>query len=178
MKKVIAIDLDEVLLDQNPKLIDLYEKEFGIRLKEEDFRGRKIYDTPEAYHLRQHLFDQGFFKDAPIMPNSQEVVKWLQQYFDIFIITSTTEFKNSLNDKYDWLQEHFPFISFKHYIFCGQKSFMKGDYMIDDRANNLEFFDGEKLLFSAPHNYGEKRFTRVNNWQEVKTYFEKELNSI
>ena len=174
MKKTIAIDLDEVLLDQNVKMLDIYEQEFGVRLKEEDYRGRKIYDTPEAYHFRNHLHKKGFYRDIPVIKDSQMVVKWLQQYFYIYIITAATEFKYSLLDKHDWLQEHFPFISTKQYIFCGDKSFMKADYMIDDRASNLLKFDGKGLLFTAPQNYGEERFTRVDNWLEVKLFFEKE----
>ena len=40
--------------------------------------------------------------------------------------------------------------------------------MIDDRIRNLEQFEGRCILFSAPHNLNEKRFVRVNNWQEVR----------
>jgi len=39
--------------------------------------------------------------------------------------------------------------------------------MIDDHAFNLETFDGEGILYSAPHNACETRFTRVNNWSEI-----------
>ena len=175
MRKTIAIDMDEVLLDQKVKMLDLYEAEFGIRLKKSDYQGRKIYDTPETYHLRNHLFKKGFFRDIPVMKHSQEVVAWLQESYEIFILTATTEFIYSMQDKHEWLQEYFPFISFKHYIFCGKKSFMKADYMIDDRGSNLELFDGKGLLYSASHNMDETRFTRVNDWLEVRVFFEKEL---
>ena len=175
MKKIIAIDLDEVLLDQNVKMLNIYEQAFGIRLKEEDYRGRKIYDTPEAYHLRKHLFKKGFFRDIPVMKNSQTVMQWLNEHFQIYILTATTEFKHSMLDKHEWLQEHFPFLSWKQYIFCGDKNFIKADFMIDDRASNLLKFNGKGLLFTAAHNFGEERFTRVNDWLEVKLFFEREL---
>lgn len=175
-KKRIALDMDEVIADVIPKFLDLYETEFGQRLTTNDFRGRKIYDTPAAYKIRNHLFDKGFFRDLPLMANSQEVVRWLHDYYDIYIITAATEFKNSLEDKYEWLEEHFSFIPWQRYIFCGDKSFMKADYMIDDKASHLAKFDGKGLLFSASHNVESTGdFTRMNSWLEIKAFFEEEL---
>ena len=175
MKKRIALDMDEVLADVVPKFLDLYEAEFGVRLQASDYAGRKIYETPEAIHLRAHLNDKGFFSDLPVMADSQEVVEWLTEFYDIYIITATTEFPNSFADKYEWLRSNFPFISWKNYIFCGEKSFMKADYMIDDKARNFSHFEGKGLLFSASHNIHETRYTRMNNWLEIKAFFEKEL---
>jgi hypothetical protein len=40
--------------------------------------------------------------------------------------------------------------------------------MIDDHLKNLDYFDGEKLLFTATHNIHTKGYTRVNNWAEVR----------
>ena len=175
--KRIALDMDEVIADVIPKFLDIYEAEFGYRLKEADYLGGKIYDRPNAYHLRNYLHSPGFFTDLPVMKDSVSVVEWLSQHFEIYIITATMEFKNSLVAKYDWLQQHFPFISWKNYIFCGEKSFIQADYMIDDKASNLELFAGKKLLFTASHNVDENRFERVNNWQEIKLYFENELKT-
>jgi len=173
--KRIALDMDEVIADVIPKFLDIYEAEFGYRLKEKDYLGGKIYDRPNAYHLRKHLHNPTFFSDLPVIKDSKEVVEWLTQHFDVYILTSTMEFKNSLVAKYDWLSKNFPFISWKKYIFAGEKQFIQADYMIDDKARNLETFTGKKLLFTACHNLEETRFTRMNNWQEIKTYFEKEL---
>jgi 5'(3')-deoxyribonucleotidase len=76
------------------------------------------------------------------------------------------EFRNSLIDKYDWLAEHFPFISWQNIIFCGQK-IVNVDVMIDDRAKNFVGFNGRKLLFSSPHNLLLTDYERVDNWQQV-----------
>ncbi len=43
--------------------------------------------------------------------------------------------------------------------------------MIDDHDKNLRYFKGTPLLFTAPHNINLHGYTRVNNWQEVATYF-------
>ena len=177
-KKRIALDMDDVIANLIPKFTDLYEAEFGVRLAIEDFEGRKIYETPEAYKLRKNLYKKGFFRDLPVMADSQEVVNWLHEYYDVYIITATTEFIYSLEDKHEWLTEHFPIIPWKRYIFCGDKSFMKADYMIDDKWSNLEKFDGKRLLFSAPHNVNSVGdFTRLDSWLEIKAFFETELEN-
>jgi 5'(3')-deoxyribonucleotidase len=44
-------------------------------------------------------------------------------------------------------------------------------YLIDDLPRNLERFEGEGLLYTAPHNLTTTAFTRVNNWHEVAEYF-------
>jgi 5'-nucleotidase len=49
------------------------------------------------------------------------------------------------------LIEHFPFISWKQVVFCGNKSLIKADLMIDDHLKNLNNFDGETIMFIQPH---------------------------
>jgi 5'(3')-deoxyribonucleotidase len=49
--------------------------------------------------------------------------------------------------------------------------------MIDDHVHNLKSFEGLGLLFSASHNINENGYIRLNNWTEVKLFFEKELEN-
>ncbi|NUO00697.1 MAG: 5'(3')-deoxyribonucleotidase [Saprospiraceae bacterium] len=174
MKPRIALDMDEVIADVSPKFLDLYERELGIRLQKEDYWGKKIYQVNGAMHVRDFLHDKGFFADLPVMPGSQEVVKGLMENYDVYITTAAMEFRASLEDKYDWLLRHFPFIHWRNFVFCGDKSILRADYMIDDHVNNLETFTGKGLLYTASHNIDETRFTRVNNWEEIAIFFENE----
>jgi 5'(3')-deoxyribonucleotidase len=59
-------------------------------------------------------------------------------------------------------------------IFCGSKAVIKTDYMIDDHCKNLDYCIVKPILFHASHNVNIKHHLRVNNWQEVLEYFEKE----
>ncbi len=178
MKKRIALDMDEVIADVLSKYLDLYEQKFGHRLSKESFWGKKLYDMhEEAIVLREHLFEKGFFRDLKVIEGSQEGVRKLMEHYEVFITTAAQEFRNSFEDKYDWLREHFPFIPWKNVIFCGDKSIIRADYMIDDHVHNLETFHGKGLLYTASHNVHETRFTRVNNWEEVVDFFEKERKS-
>lgn len=168
--------MDEVVANVMPKFLDYYEQEFGKRLEKSDYWGKKVYDIPGAAHVRNVLYNKGFFRDLPLMENSREVVEELNERYDIFFTTAAMEFRNSLEDKYDWLLDNFPFISWKNFVFCGDKSILRADYMIDDHPRNLLKFQGQGkgLLFTASHNTDEDRFTRVNNWLEVREFFAQE----
>ena len=175
MKKRIAIDMDEVIVQVLPKFLDLYEVKYGRRPDESEFYGKKLYQIPGAMDLRSALFEKGFFRDLPLMPDAKEVLKELAENYEIFIVTAAMEFRNCLEDKYDWLIQELPFIHWKNFVFCGNKSIIRADYMIDDHVFNLEGFTGKGLLYTASHNVHEGRFERVNNWQEIRSFFKKAL---
>ena len=77
----------------------------------------------------------------------------------------------SFDAKYRWLREHFPFIPPAHIVFCGDKSIVEADYLIDDRARHFSRFKGRPLLFSAPHNVREAGYPRVHSWADVRHLF-------
>lgn len=174
-RKRIALDMDDVMANLSHKFLDHYEKEKGHRITMKYFWDNDIYSTPDGKRLRQCLFEPGFFADLPIMDNCLEVVQWLYKHYEIFIVSAAMEFRNSMPDKRDWMEKHFPFIHWSNIVFCGDKSIIDADYLIDDHVKNLITFKGKGLLFSAAHNTNEKRFTRLNNWLEVKAFFEGEL---
>lgn len=106
-----------------------------------------------------------------VQTDARRVVERLNKEFEVFIVSSAMEFPNSLTEKLEWLGEHFPFLHWKQFVFCGRKTVVYGDYMIDDLPHNLEGFNGTRLLFTAPHNMHFSGFTRVNNWAEVESFF-------
>lgn len=122
---------------------------------------------PDGKLIREFLYTPGFFRTAPVIPGSQEVIAALNEAYEVYIVSAAMEFPQSLIEKYEWLQEHFPFITWQQVVFCGSKRVTTGDYMIDDHLKNLDYFNGEKLLFTAPHNVNVTKYTRVNNWKEV-----------
>ena len=99
--------------------------------------------------------------------DSIEVMEALCQKHEVYIASAATQFPNSLREKSDWLATYFPFISWKNQILCGDKSILKGDLLIDDRAYNLERFQGNSFLFNCPHNQHETDYERVLNWREI-----------
>ncbi|MEN7549281.1 5'(3')-deoxyribonucleotidase [Rapidithrix thailandica] len=171
MKKSIAIDMDNVIVDIEGHYIHWYEKSFGIRLDKSALIGKpegSAFPKPEA--IREFLCTPGFFKEAPTMPGAVEAVRQLAEDFEVFIVSAAMEFPQSLSEKYEWLQEHLPFISWKSIVFCGSKQVIDTDFMIDDHVKNLKHFKNQGLLFTACHNVSITGYTRVNNWEEATEY--------
>lgn len=169
MKRLI-IDMDDVLADATGQFINFYEKEFGIRVSRESLNHKDEMQRFPDHHeaVYNFTFRKDFFRTMAVKESSQEVVKKLNLHYELFIVSSAMEFPNSLSEKLEWLAEHFPFLHWKQFVFCGSKTIVFGDYMIDDLPHNLEKFNGEKLMFTAPHNMQHNHFKRVNNWKEVE----------
>lgn len=167
--------MDEVIADVTPKFLHYFEKANGRIPQKEEYWGKKIYEIEGGEHIRSFLYQKGFFRDLPVMEGAREVVRWLHENYEVFIVSAAMEFPFSLEDKYFWMRENFPFIPWQNIIFCGSKNFMEADYMVDDHARNLLTFKGKGLLYTAFHNIDETQFTRVDNWEEVRTFFEEEL---
>ena len=170
-KKKIAIDMDEVMADSIAKFIQLYNQDCALDLTLDALHGKEIYEVVPPEHSAktwEYINAEGFFRDLDVIPGSQEVIKALTEKYEVFIVSAGMEFRNSLIDKFDWLQDHFPFIGWQNYVLCGDKSIIGADIMIDDRPKNLRTFSGErKLLFTSPHNVHLQEFERVSTWQEV-----------
>jgi 5'(3')-deoxyribonucleotidase len=166
--------MDEVMADTLAEHIRRYNQTFDEDVTTQDLAGKGLFDiTPldRRQQLRAFLDAEDFFEDLAVMPGSQEVLQQLSSRFEIFIATQAMAVPNSLGSKYRWLQRHFPFIPPTRYVFCGDKSILLADYLIDDLPKNLLRFDGYGLLYSAPHNLAATGFVRVDNWQQVAEYF-------
>lgn len=167
MKKKVLIDMDGVLADVYTHFIALEYKETGIILSAEDLHG-KLEEL--AFPSFKKLVNRvGFFRTAPLIPDCVEGLGCLNDKYEVLIVSSATEFPNSLTDKCYWLSDHFPFISWKQMIFCGRKDSIRGDVMIDDHPKNLSKFDGMRILFTQPHNVyaHNKSYRRVSGWREI-----------
>jgi 5'(3')-deoxyribonucleotidase len=165
----IGIDMDEVIADTIQKFVDIYKLNHGFDILTHQMEGKEIGDMlpAELNALKRTYINQpGFFRDIPVIAGSQPVVKELCEKYDVYIVSAAMEFKNSLLDKYEWLAEHFPYISWTNIIFCGYK-IVNVDVLIDDRIKNFVNFDGRKLLYTSPHNLLINDYERVNNWQDV-----------
>lgn len=160
------------MADVTTQFINWYYKATGAMVDLTQMVGKEETDGfPDPILARSFVFQPGFFETLPVMPDSQHVVKQLNDQYEIFIVSAAMEFPQSLGEKYAWLQNHFPFLHWRQFVLCGSKSIIKADYMIDDHLKNLDFFDGKGLLFSAPHNLRIEGYHRLNNWKEVAEYF-------
>jgi 5'(3')-deoxyribonucleotidase len=174
-RKTIAVDMDGVIADTIQNYIDWYEQDFGVRIEKIAFEGKPESEGLPDNAVKVYVNTSGFFRTVPVMEGAKEAVMQLMKSFDVYIVSAAMEFPQSLIEKYEWLQEHFPFIAWNNIVFCGDKSIIGTDYLIDDHVKNLDCCKGKTLMFTAGHNAGIDRHTRVNNWKEVIELLHKEL---
>jgi 5'(3')-deoxyribonucleotidase len=170
----IAIDMDEVIADFLTKYVSAYNAEFQGAITKEQLMGLHLSEIVDEAHrprLQEFMRDETFFSDLPVMPGSQEVIRELMNQYEIFITTAAMEVPASFAAKYEWLGKHFPFIPHTHIVFCGDKSILHADFLIDDTARHFKRFRGEGILFTAPHNIHVTGYRRVKDWQEVREMF-------
>jgi len=172
--KRIAIDMDEVLADSNQRFMDWYERDYEKRISKEQLISKDFRDIVSPEHreaVRKYPHTEGFFKEMAVMQDIQKVMSQLFEKYELFITTAAMEFPTSLVHKYEWLKQQFPFIPWSNIVFCGDKSIIHADYLIDDHIEHFRKFTGQGVLFTSPLNVYKKWSPRVNNWKEVAKLF-------
>lgn len=171
----ILIDMDDVVADATIRFLNWYERDFGIRYTKEQLHGTKLSAIVPPEHKQKVLsyaHQPGFFKDLPVIENSKEVIEELNKKHEVFIVSAAMEFKHSLYDKFEWLDEHFAFIPWKRRVFCGDKTIAQGDVLIDDHDFNLSVFAGRAIVFTAPHNVHYTEYERLDRWLDAHHFFD------
>jgi len=163
----IAVDMDGVLADTTEQFFQFDERDFGRRRTMEEIIGK-----PESVgfpNAQKYVRTKDFFRTAPVMKGSQAVLSDLNQRYEVFIVSAAVEFPQSLFEKYEWLNEYFSFITWQQIVFCGSKTIVEADIMIDDHFKNLDPFKGQTILFSQPHNLllHSSKHKRVDSWDEI-----------
>jgi 5'(3')-deoxyribonucleotidase len=190
-RSTIAVDMDEVIADALGEHILRYNRDFPNSLTLDDLRdGRRLWQViPADRHtiLDAYLLEADFFRVLRVMPDAQRVLQRLQSRYEVFIASAAMEVPTSFAPKYDWLAEHFPFIPTSNIVFCGNKSILRADYLIDDNPRQLALFQNthhdsihdtgtaapvrEGILYTSPANINVTNYRRANNWQDIEKIF-------
>src|SRR5215210_7834965 len=120
----ILIDMDEVMADAIARFLEWYERDFGIRYTKEQLAGTKlsaVVPEPHRAIVLNYPHRKGFFEGLPLIESSQEIIKKLNDRYEIYIVSAAMEFKYSLHEKFEWLDEHFSFVHWKRRVFCRDK---------------------------------------------------------
>ena len=146
-KKIIYVDMDGVLCD------------YGAFINKMTENGMNKF---QIFRLT------GVFEDLNPIDNAVNAFKLLDQYFDVYIL-STPLWSNpdSWKGKRVWVEKYLGKAAKKKLILSHNKGLMRGDYLIDDReANGVLDFEGEHIKFGEGEYIG---------WNEVLNYlFSKE----
>jgi len=175
MRTVIGVDLDTTLNNLEKVWIERYNKDWGDNLTSADMISwdPTKYVKPECgKKIYNYFYEPGFFRNLGIKEHAKEVMEFLWNHFDVYIVSSAHP--NVVADKWAWIQEHLPFIPYGHFIPLTKKDLLKMDYLIDDGPHNIESFSGTGILFDMPYNhYLMNRYYRVKNWREIYMYFKR-----
>ena len=144
MKKILYIDMDNVLVDF-PTGIERIEE--GQRL---EYAGR-LDEVPHIFSLMDPI------------PGAIEAYHELAELFDTYIL-STAPWDNSSawHDKIEWVKKHLNKPAYKRLILSHNKHLNAGHYLIDDRTKNgAGQFTGELIHFGQP---------QFPDWETVLAY--------
>jgi 5'-nucleotidase len=165
--------MDEVIADPMGEMIRWYNDQYGAEPDKSKMVGSWVRGFPEEHQplIMDRLRSPGFFRHLPVMEDSVDVLRRLNERYEVYIVSAAMEFPNSLKDKYDWLMEHFSFFTWKQIALTGSKDLVFGDFMIDDHVKNLKNFRGKPYLFTSAHNLTVTGYDRIDNWQEAADIF-------
>ncbi len=183
----IGIDIDDTIINTSELVLD-YLNNDGISLDLIDFKNYMRDAIKGDYSnkgvvLLLHKYGRDIAENASVKDGAVEVINYLKEKgHKIYIITSrsekripninkiTEDFLNINNISYDQL---FMGIDDKAQL-CLTENI---DYLIDDSVDKIEQLQQPTtgILFnSIINNDIETDVKRVNNWQEIKDYFDSE----
>lgn len=165
--------MDEVIADPMGEMIRWYNDQYGSEPDKARMIGSWVKGFPEEHQpmIMERLKSPGFFRHLPVMEDAVDVLRRLNERYEVFIVSAAMEFPNSLKDKYDWLMEHFPFFTWKQLALTGSKDLVFGDFMIDDHVKNLKNFKGKPYLYTSDHNLTVTGYDRIDSWKEAADIF-------
>lgn len=182
-KKNIMIDMDEVIVKGRfseflneflggvdfEKLNTFYRQDL-IKGREEEFKA--IYQYKNLYKTDENIY-------VKPLPNCVETIKKLNEFYDIYIVTSyiwkedVIDASQNLKNKHEYLKHFFPFLNENNFIYIADKTKLKFDIGIDDRTSFLINCD-KKILFTEFRNKNiseeslkKDNIIRANDWIDI-----------
>jgi 5'(3')-deoxyribonucleotidase len=140
MKKlIIYVDMDNTIADFHGSLENKY---IGVE------------DTP------LEMMRDGFFRNLQVIPEAAHYLRHLHEQGHNVVIASKPTTKNlkCASEKYEWVQEHFPYLLGKM-ILIFDKALLAGDALVDDQVERWEGFQGAKIKID--------RLDFANSWKQA-----------
>ena len=174
----IAIDLDNVILDIPPTIINLHNKlnEIKLNYKQGDSLGWKfelLIKTDEELSELFKLFDNPQFYDNPIVfKDAIKVINQLSMNNYVCIISKHMKSRKPLTRK--WVYETFPSVDLVFTEnFSDKGDILKGfDIILDDRIDALESCTDVtyRICFGLYDWNKDWKGKRITNWLDFKEF--------
>jgi len=184
----IAIDLDDVLINFLPHLIEYHNFEYKTNLTLEQFHCYRFWEIwggtkEQAVQKVYDFYKTEYFQNLTLVQDSQEAVNILNKNHDLVIITAR---QNEIKDEtVKLVDKYFPNIFNEIYFanFYGRTGIsqtkkeicdlVQADVLIEDSIDNsLQCLNSHRkiFLFNRPWNQLSslpKGIQRANSWKEI-----------
>ena len=144
----IAVDIDGVLADQIGAVLNIIEKEYGLKYRKSDvncahwaFSGRDLWSE-----IARLLAEPEYTLSIPLIEGSQEGIEQLSDH-NICVVTARRP--NAEYATRQWLNIHFPSLKEYYQARTGTKHNIPSDVLIDDLDMNIVEF-----VKSDPNRHG------------------------
>ena len=176
---ILLVDVDGVLADQVPPVLDRLNREMGYHITKDEIRewDQKIGHTDIKTEIESALLQPEFILSMPLIEGAQETLDTLSKNHKIFIATD----RDPATEQYtkQWLKE----VGIRYEQFINTvgrgKATLPGDALIDDYWGNIENFAATArlgILFSQPWNSDNEQIesqianmlvVRAHGWYDV-----------
>ncbi len=173
---VILVDQDDVLADFDAHFVARwraqYPNEFFLPPEERaHFYLRDDYPAQLAAQIASIYTCPGFFRDLPPMPGGIEAVhEMIALGHTVRICTSPIDdYEHCVSEKFQWVERHLGRAFAKNIILTSDKTFVRGDILIDDRPEVCGAYAPvwEHIIFDRPYNRSVNGQRRLDwtNWR-------------
>lgn len=199
-KPIIAVDLDDVLGDENMAIMRFINQRYKLMLTAEDYDipadywgyWEKVWDVDEEEGKRRYsaFLEAKTAKEVILepLPGAIDAIRYLEKLYELTVVSSRHAALLPLTK--EWLEEHFP-NTFKEVHFVelwgGRDKITKAkicrdigaSYLVDDNIEHCILAQEagvQGLLFGDygwnRHQSVPKGIVRVADWRAVKEYFD------
>ena len=136
-RPILLLDMDQTIADLYPELIRRHNTCYGTNLSPRKYKQyfgdhNILTDIISREHVDKIFASGSFFRDLLPIAGAQAAVSYLEQSFDIYIVSNPFLGANHpYMDKYRWLQEFFPTLANK-FIATPCKHVVSGRILVDD----------------------------------------------
>lgn len=188
MKRVL-LDVDGVLADFLTKALEVINDAGSHNFSHEhvtDFNICEVLGVPHMWeNVRNACSQEGFVMNLNPMFGAHQGVESLRKHAELYCVTSPMSVPNWAFERERWLEKHFN-IKKSHVVHTEAKHVVLGDYIIDDKIQNVESWashhpKGVGIIFDAPYNRNHVstlgNVVRASDWIDVVSFVAEHASS-
>ena len=182
-KKIIAIDMDDTICHLVPRAIHYHNQQYpDLQLTMEQMIS---FDMTSIWHpeCNEDIFfgRPGLYEELdPFDEYTIDEVRKIHEQHEVIIITASRP--SSVQEKWNWLQKHMPFIPFDNFFVGKRKYLLDFDLLIDDAPHNLiPARDKGRLAIGIPRPWNvsvQNQFPMKDSWKGMSDLVNMQLSKL